>query len=129
MSDDERRARGEKYFEAVYGGVVPMPPKHLHDDFLDILLKQLFGEVWSRETMSIRDRRLVVIGMLAALGESDAFDIQIQTALKHAELTREQINEIVLLLPHYIGYPRASRLRGVLQKSVGNLSPPAEIEG
>lgn len=123
MSDAERRQIGEKYFHEVYQGVVPMPPVELHDDFLRTMLKQLFAEVWSRDAMSIRDRRLVVIGMLAALGEAETFDIQIRTALEHGEITREQVNEIIVLLPHYIGYPRASRMRGILQRSIGNLSP------
>jgi 4-carboxymuconolactone decarboxylase len=126
MSDQDRLRLGEKYFHEVYQDVVPMPPAELHDDFLRIMLKQLFAEVWSRPTMSIRDRRLVVIGMLAALGEAETFDIQIRTAIEHGEITREQVNEIIVLLPHYIGYPRASRMRGALQRSLGNLSPEGE---
>ena len=123
MSDAERLQLGEKVFGEVYQGIVPMPPPELHDDFLGLMLRQLFAEVWSRETMSIRDRRLVVIGMLAALGEAETFDIQIRTAIEHGEITREQVNEIIVLMPHYIGYPRASRMRGILQRSLGNLSP------
>ncbi len=127
MSDPERQELGEKMFHEVYQGIVPMPPEELHDDFLGLMLRQLFAEVWSRETMSIRDRRLVVIGMLAALGEAETFDIQIRTAIDHGEITREQVNEIIVLLPHYIGYPRASRMRGILQRSLGNLSPKEAI--
>jgi len=126
MTDSDRRQEGVQYFHELYQGVVPMPPKELHDDFLRIMLKQLFAEVWSRPTMSIRDRRLVVIGMLAALGEAETFDIQIRTAIEHGEITREQVNEIIVLLPHYIGYPRASRMRAALQRSLGNLSPEGE---
>ena len=72
--DDERRARGMKMFDEVYGGIVPFPQPELHDDFLDRNVDQLFAEIWSRPTMSIRDRRLVVIGMIAAQGEADTFE-------------------------------------------------------
>ena len=115
-SQDERRKRGMKMFDEVYGGIVPFPPEELHDDFLDRNVDQLFAEIWSRPTMSIRDRRLIVIGMIAAQGEADTFEIQLRAALHKGELTPADLQEIIVLLPYYIGYPKASRLRYVMQK-------------
>jgi 4-carboxymuconolactone decarboxylase len=116
MADDERRRRGMEYFNEVYGGVVPFPPEHLHDDFLFNTVDQLFSEVWARPTMSVRDRRLVLIGVIASQAEADVFEIQIRAALHKGELSRDDVKEITLLLPYYIGYPRASRMRAVTQK-------------
>jgi 4-carboxymuconolactone decarboxylase len=114
MTNDERRARGEEMFHEVYGGIVPLPP--VNDDFLRLLLDQLFAEVWSREALSIRDRRLILVGVLAALGEGETFEIQIRAALTRGELTREQVEEVLIFLPSYVGYPRASRLRAIVQR-------------
>jgi 4-carboxymuconolactone decarboxylase len=115
MIDDERRRRGEQVFDAVYGGIVELPPAGERDAFLDTMLGQLFAEVWSRETLSVRDRRLLVMGAIAALGERDLFGFQARAALAKGELTREQIDEVLLTLAQYVGYPRASGLRAVVK--------------
>ncbi len=125
MSDNERRARGMKLFDDVYGGVVPFPPEHLHDDFLFTMVDELFSEVWARPTMSIRDRRLVAIGVIASQGEADTFEIQVRASMHKGELSRDDIKEIVLLLPYYIGYPRASRMRAVTQRIFAELDQKA----
>jgi len=109
-SKDERRARGKQVFEQVYGGVVPLPPNSDSSGFMQLLLDQTFAEVWSREALSIRDRRLIVMGVLAALGEDAPFVIQMKAALLKQELTAEQVREIPAFLAHYVGFPRAARL-------------------
>ena len=125
MSDAERRQRGMKYFDEVYGGIVPFPPEHLHDDFLFNTVDQLFSEGWSRPTMSVRDRRLVAIGIIASQAEEMTFEIQIRAALHKRELSREDVKEIVLLLPYYIGYPKASRMRAVTQRIFAEMDKAA----
>jgi 4-carboxymuconolactone decarboxylase len=121
MADDERRKKGLKYFDEVYGGIVPFPPESLHDDFLFNTVDQLFSEVWSRPTMSIRDRRLFVMGIIAAQAEADTFEIQVRAALHKGELTPADIRELAVILPYYVGYPRGSRMRGVTQKVLADV--------
>jgi 4-carboxymuconolactone decarboxylase len=125
MSDSERRVRGMKMFNEVYGGIVPFPAEELHDDFLFNTVDQLFSEVWSRPTMSIRDRRLFVMGMIAAQAEADTFEIQVRAALHKGELTPADIQELAVILPYYVGYPRGSRMRAVTQKVLGELKKKA----
>jgi 4-carboxymuconolactone decarboxylase len=115
MTDDERRKRGEQAFDAVYGGIIELPPAGERDAFLDTMLGQLFAEVWSREALSVRDRRLLVMGAIAALGERELFGFQARAALAKGELTREQVDEVVLTLAQYVGYPRASGVRAVVK--------------
>jgi 4-carboxymuconolactone decarboxylase len=110
MSDDVRRERGKKVFDDVYGGVVPLPSNADKAEFLKQLLDQSFGETRARDAMSIRDRRLMVMGVLAALGEVSPFIIQMKTALLKGELTEDEVREIPVFLSHYVGFPRASRI-------------------
>jgi 4-carboxymuconolactone decarboxylase len=114
MSDDERRRVGEEWFKKIYGDGVPIPTEQMQDPFLDLMFKQLFGEVWPREGLSLRDRRLMAIGVLAALGEAETCGIQFDAALKSGELTASQANEALIFLAPYVGYPRTSRLRPIL---------------
>lgn len=117
MADAERRARGEEKIKEVYAGDVIVPPEGA-SDFADIMLSQLFAEVWTREALSMRDRRLLLLGAIAALGESMTFEIQSKAAIKNGEMTPEQLREVLIFLVHYVGYPRAAGLIGVVEKAI-----------
>ena len=68
MADSERRAKGAEVIKQVYAGDVVTPPEGA-SDFCDIMLEQLFAEVWTRDVLSMRDRRLLLLGAIMAQGE------------------------------------------------------------
>ena len=109
MSDSGRRKRGEETIAKIYAGDVVVPPAGANA-FADVMLEQLFAETWNREGLSVRDRRLLILGVIAALGEKDTWKIQVRSALKNGELSEEQIHEATILLAQYAGYPRAAGL-------------------
>ncbi|MCC3325807.1 carboxymuconolactone decarboxylase family protein [Gordonia bronchialis] len=74
---------------------------------------QLFAEVWSRAGLSIRDRRLLLLGALAAGGLVDVAEIQARAALGNGELTPEQLEEIALFLCYYVGWPTGTKMNMV----------------
>lgn len=117
LSASERRERGAQKIREVYAGDVKTPPAGA-SEFADIMLEQLFAEVWTREVLSLRDRRLLVLGAIAALGERDTFGIQLRAALKNGELDPEQAREVLIFLVHYVGYPRAAGLLATLEKAI-----------
>ena len=59
MASSERRKRGLEMINEVYAGDVVAPPEG--NVFTDIMLEQVFAEVWSRDVMSIRDRRILLL--------------------------------------------------------------------
>ena len=63
---DDKRERGARNMEDVCG--MPAPPAGF-GRFVDLTVEHLFGEVWGNDALSVRDRRLVVLGILAALGD------------------------------------------------------------
>ena len=117
MADSLRRKRGLDKFNEVYCGDIPAPPEGALD-FFDIMLEQLFAEVWTRPALSQRDRRLVTMGVIAALGERDTFGVQLRAALKNDELTPAQCREMLIHLAQYAGYPRAAGLVGEVEKAI-----------
>jgi 4-carboxymuconolactone decarboxylase len=125
-SDNERRQRGLKMFEEVYGGIVPVPPPDKQGAFFLQTIDQLFSEIWSRPNMSIRDRRLVALGAVAAMGETEMFEIQIRAAIKKGELTKAQVEDLVLFLPAYISYPRTSKILMITQKIFAEMEAGAQ---
>jgi len=121
MADEDRWARGAAKIKDVYAGDVVTPPKGAMA-FSDIMIEQLFGEVWTRDVLSMRDRRLLLLGAIAALGEPMTFGIQSKAALKNEELDAEQLRECLIFLTQYVGYPRAAGLVGVIEKTIQDVA-------
>ena len=119
--DSARRKRGLAMFEEVYGGVVPVPPPDRQGPFFFQTIDQLFAETWSTPNMSIRDKRLVALGAVAAMGEIEMFEIQLRAALKKGELTKAQVEDMVMFLPAYVSYPRTSKILLMTQRLFAEL--------
>ncbi|MGD0312083.1 MAG: carboxymuconolactone decarboxylase family protein [Acidimicrobiales bacterium] len=115
---DSARARGIARMEEVYGFSVD--PDEIAGPYVDFTVDHLFGAVWTRPELDIRDRRLMTIGVLAALGQSQLVEIQFQSALDRDELTEEQVRETVLHLTHYIGWPLSTGVNAVAEKVIAN---------
>ena len=64
----------------------------------------LFGEVWARPGLSLRDRELITVSVIAALGRERQLRLHLRGAL-NAGLTREELIETFMHLAYYAGYP------------------------
>lgn len=110
----ERRRNGLERMEEVYGfemtdGV---------GDFFAYTADHLFAEIWNRPGLSDRDRRLVLIGMLAGSNQHDVLTIQVPAALAAGELDETELREIVILLAHYAGWPSGSRVNQIVEEAI-----------
>ena len=99
-------------------------PDVVSGDFLAYTVDHLFGDVWCRPELSIFERRLVTIGVLAALGKTDLLDVQFQSALDNGELTEEQVRELVVHLAHYVGWPLATGANEAAERVIGRRGAP-----
>jgi 4-carboxymuconolactone decarboxylase len=102
--------------QEVYGFSVD--PDQVAGPYVDFTVDHLFGEVWTRPELDIRDRRLMTIGVLAALGQSQLVEIQFTSALDRGELTEDQVRETVVHLAHYIGWPLSTGVNAVAEKVI-----------
>ena len=102
---DDRRQRGLDKMAEVYGWEVRDGP----GDFFGITVDHLFAEIWSRPGLSMRDRRLLLLGLLTGQGLQDVTDIQIGAALRSGELSPDELREIAIFLTHYAGWPSGAR--------------------
>ncbi len=81
--------------------LVPNFPK-----LVEMTNEYVYGDVWERKQLSKRDRSMVTIAALVALGWQEQLDSHIQRGLGNG-LTREEIAEIVTHLAMYSGWPSA----------------------
>ncbi|MFO0690598.1 MAG: carboxymuconolactone decarboxylase family protein [Myxococcota bacterium] len=72
----------------------------------ELVMDYAFGDVWMRPQLSRRDRSFVVVSVLAALNMVHELEIHLQGALNHG-VTRDEIEEMLLTLAVYGGFPRA----------------------
>ncbi|MDP7542386.1 MAG: carboxymuconolactone decarboxylase family protein [Acidimicrobiales bacterium] len=116
---DERSAweRGLARMREVYGDEVREIPEGV-SAFNDVMLRSLFAEVWDRDVLSFRDRRLLAMGVIAANGATDIWGLQARSALANGELTVEELRETLVFLAPYAGYPNVAPLVGVTEKAI-----------
>jgi 4-carboxymuconolactone decarboxylase len=68
--------------------------------------KVVFGDVWERKELSKRDRSLVTISALTAMGKPDQLYGHLIRALDNG-VTRQEIIEVITHLAFYSGWPNA----------------------
>jgi 4-carboxymuconolactone decarboxylase len=112
VDDEVRRQRGEAAYELVHG--TPAPPAETAFRGR-ASLDYLYGEVWTRDAhLTSRDRRLVALSCCAELGVDAETTEHLEAALRLGELTFEELQEVVLHVAVYLGWPVARRLDDLL---------------
>lgn len=110
----EARRRGLERMEQVYG----FEMSDGDGAFFGYTADHLFGDVWSRPGLTDRDRRLLLIGALSAVGAGDVLGLQVPAARANGELTDDELREIVVFLCHYVGWPNGTRLNTVVEDAI-----------
>lgn len=101
--------RGRDMLREVYAGDIVDIPEGTFP-FNDVMLRSLFAEVWDRDVLDIRSRRLLIMGVIAAAGQVDTWKIQARAALRRRELSPDELRETLVMLAPYAGYPNVAPL-------------------
>lgn len=75
--------------------------------FQDLITEAAWGHVWSRDTISRRERSMLTIALLAALGNDDELALHVR-ATARTGASREDVLEALLHVAIYAGVPRAN---------------------
>tara|TARA_R110002110_G_scaffold414147_2_gene643401 strand:+ start:129178 stop:129564 length:387 start_codon:yes stop_codon:yes gene_type:complete len=74
-------------------------------DFMEEFITEIgWGAVWGREGLSRKQRSLLNLGMLAALGKMNEFEGHFRGAINNG-LTREELREALMQIALYCGAP------------------------
>jgi 4-carboxymuconolactone decarboxylase len=86
--------------------------------FVQLTNDVVFDDLWRRSDLTLRDRSLVTIAALAAMGDDDQLDLYLRRGLE-AGLTRDQITEALTHLGFYAGWSKAARAMTAVANSLG----------
>jgi 4-carboxymuconolactone decarboxylase len=119
---DELRRKGLEKMNEVYGWEMPDMP----GEYFALTADHLFGTIWTRPGLTMRDKRIMTLTVVTALGISDLAEIQANAALHNEELTPDELKEMAIFLTHYLGFPLGSKLDGVVSSVVKKRQKAAE---
>lgn len=104
MSDETRHERGLRILKEMGWGDEPMGPvKAANPDFWAMTVENLFGEVWARPGLSLRDRELVTMATLIALDRARGLRPHLERA-GGVGITDEEIREVIVQVMYYAGW-------------------------
>ncbi|MGB3502781.1 MAG: 4-carboxymuconolactone decarboxylase [Mesorhizobium sp.] len=75
--------------------------------FQEMITEAAWGHLWSREGLTKRERSIVTIALLAALGHDDEVAMHVR-ATANTGATREDVREALLHVAIYAGVPAAN---------------------
>ncbi len=102
MAESERYQKGAAKMKELFGA--GPRPGMMQNDFLNITVENLFGDIWGRPGLETHERSMITVAALTVLGRSPELKVHIRGAL-NVGLSREKIQEIMIHLAHYGGWP------------------------
>jgi 4-carboxymuconolactone decarboxylase len=95
------RMVGEEHIDALRERFASLSP-----DFDRYVMGFIGGEIWSRPSLDLRTRSLCSIAVLAALGRTNALELNVRMAL-HNGASKAEIVEIFFQVAIYAGFAAA----------------------
>jgi len=94
----------------------------------DLTNRVLFGDLWQRPDLSARDRSLVTMTALVAIGQPEQLPFHANRAMDNG-LTPTEASEVVTHVAFYAGWPRAMSAVPVLKKVLEARASSTETPG
>lgn len=119
--DDLRRLGLDTMSSVVAANLPPdadLRDGELGEDLVEIGLISVWAGLWAREGLARRDRSLVTLGVLIALGAEDELKNHVRIALRNG-LTHDEIAEVLYHAAGYAGFPRAMTARKAARAALG----------
>jgi len=125
MDDRQRHAAGLELRRQMLGSAhvdrAQAQASELGADFQDLITRYAWGEIWQRPGLGLRERRMLVIGTLVALGQWEELRLHARAALERGDLGESELREILLQQAIYCGVPAANRAFHIVQDVLDEL--------
>ncbi|CAB5150657.1 hypothetical protein D3OALGA1CA_4400 [Olavius algarvensis associated proteobacterium Delta 3] len=115
MTEDGFDPKGQDLYKELFGAERKFN-KDKDTDLDRMTVNHVFRNVWSRRThLSIQERSMITVALLAALGWDHELERHVQGAMNQ-KITVETIDEIMIHVAHYAGWPAGHNGRRISRK-------------
>ncbi len=119
MDERERYSSGMRVRRAVLGEAyvekAQAATTSFNESFQDLITRYAWGEVWARPGLPRHTRSLLTLSMMIALNRGDEFRMHVRAAVNN-NVTREEIQEVLLQAAIYCGVPAANSAFHIAQE-------------
>jgi 4-carboxymuconolactone decarboxylase len=119
MDERERYSSGMKVRRAVLGDAhvakAEAAKTPFSEPFQDLITRYAWGEIWTRPGLPRNTRSLLTLAMMVALNRNDEFRMHVRAAANN-NVTREEIQEVLLQAAIYCGVPAANAAFHIAQE-------------
>jgi 4-carboxymuconolactone decarboxylase len=113
MAEDDRYARGRDRFLEVHDEKALGAVEGL-GDLGRTIIEFVYGDIYLRPGLSLRDRELAAVATLVALGRSSQVPQHLRAALK-AGVTADELREVIVQTAAIAGFPPAMNAMSTLK--------------
>ena len=104
---DARFERGMRVLKKMGRQNLMLNQKALSPEMYEMSVGHLFGDVWGRPGLSLRDRQLVTLAANIAMARPTGNHSHYLSAMRLG-ITKRQIIEVMIQVGHYTGWPTLS---------------------
>lgn len=111
MADDEAydaagaAIQRQLWGERAGGSTAPaLPAAQLAPDYFTLVRRFCFGMFWDRPNLAVRDRSLITVAMLAAMGRQEELAGHLRGAL-NVGISKDELVEVLMQVGVYAGVP------------------------
>ena len=126
---DERYQQGMQVRRSVLGDAhvdrAQAKTTEVDADFQQFITEVAWGSVWTREGLDRRQRSLLTIAMLAALGHHDELAMHLR-ATANTGASRTEVKETLLQVAVYAGVPAANAAFAVAKRVFAEIDAEAD---
>ncbi len=94
-----KQVLGAEYVEKSMRGA-----NHFNREFQELVTEYAWGLCWGSDVLSKKERSILNLGMLAALGRMHEFELHFKGAVRNG-LTADQLKEVLTQIAVYCGIP------------------------
>jgi 4-carboxymuconolactone decarboxylase len=111
-----RRVLGDAHVDRATAEITPFD-----EDFQTFITESAWGSVWSRPGLTPRERSMITIALLAALGHDEEVAMHVR-ATANTGATRDDLKEALLHVALYAGLPAANRAFKIVKRTLADMS-------
>jgi 4-carboxymuconolactone decarboxylase len=129
ISDSEKFKMGQRILQQLEGGKVTSDfTEELFPDFWKITVGHVFGNIWSRPGLSLRDRIIISLTANIALKFNYGLERSMRWALNN-DISREAVLEVIMHVAHFRGWPAGINAIRVAKEVFSSKESPQKAVG